>query len=124
MSEPNKNDLYSTSIWAIGLLTRTDLLDSTFPSNETIMEVMNPTEKPWDTNHHRSYFLPSEDSQIIIEVDPTPEKKFHWYKDTLNMHYVYAKGNMSNISQTIPVNILGKIGIIENVFIGADCTNK
>lgn len=111
--EPEESDLYSTSIWAINLLTETDILDSTFPSDEAIMKVMNLIEKPWETNHHRSYFLPSQDSQTVIKVDPTIERNFHRYKDTMNMHNVYAEGNMSNISQTIPVNISKKPRIIK-----------
>ena len=85
---------------------------------------MNLMEKPWETNHHQSYFLPNKDSHTIIAVDPTMERNFHWYKDTLNMHDDFVEGNMSNISQTMPINISGKPGIIENVFIGEDCTNE
>ena len=59
ISKPEEIDLYSTSIWAINLLTETNLLDSMFPSNEAIMEVMNLIEKPWETNHHKTYFLHS-----------------------------------------------------------------
>jgi hypothetical protein len=44
--EPEESDMHSTSIWAIGLSTRTNSLDSIFPSDEAIMEVMNMTEKP------------------------------------------------------------------------------
>ena len=44
--EPKESDMYSTSIWAINLLTGDDILDSTFPSDDAIMEVMNLTEKP------------------------------------------------------------------------------
>jgi hypothetical protein len=88
------------------------------------MEVMNLMEKPWSTDHHQSYFLPSEDSCMIIEVDPTTETNFHSYKDTLNMHDAFSEDNMSNISQSMPVNISRKPGIVENVFIGQDCTNE
>ena len=35
---------------------------------------------------------------------------------------VYAKGNMAVISPTIPVNISRDPNIIENVFIGAECS--
>lgn len=36
------------------------------------------------------------------------------------MKNTYAKGNMVNISQSIPINISNKPNIIENVFIGVD----
>jgi hypothetical protein len=35
---------------------------------------------------------------------------------------VFAEGNMSNISKTIPINISKTPGKIENVLIGADCS--
>lgn len=40
------------------------------------------------------------------------------------MHNAFAEGNMSNISQSMAVHISGKPRIIENVFIGVDCTNE
>lgn len=38
------------------------------------------------------------------------------------MHDACVEGNMANISQTIPINILSKPDIIENVFIRVDCS--
>jgi hypothetical protein len=35
---------------------------------------------------------------------------------------VYAEGNMETIAKTIPINISRTPGIIENVFVGADCS--
>jgi hypothetical protein len=35
---------------------------------------------------------------------------------------VYAEGNMENISKTMPISILVKPSIIENIMIGADCS--
>ena len=57
-----------------------------------------------------------------MEVDLAMDKIFHWYKSSLAMHDVYAKGNMANISETIPINISNKLDVIENVFTGAYCT--
>jgi hypothetical protein len=37
-------------------------------------------------------------------------------------HGVYVEGNMENISETIPINISNDPNIIENVFIGAECS--
>ena len=55
-------------------------------------------------------------------MDLSIDKNFHWYKIPLAMHDSYAEGNMENISQTIPINISNKPDIIENVFIGVDCS--
>jgi hypothetical protein len=37
-------------------------------------------------------------------------------------HDVFSEGNLSNISPTIPIDIFVKPGIIENVHIGASCS--
>jgi hypothetical protein len=42
--------------------------------------------------------------------------------NSLATHEVYAKGNMENINETIPINISRTPGVVENVFIGADCS--
>ena len=44
--ETEESNHYSSSIWDIGLLTESDPLDSTFPTDESIMEAMNMMEKP------------------------------------------------------------------------------
>jgi hypothetical protein len=40
----------------------------------------------------------------------------------LARHGVYAEGNMENISETIPINISKNPDIVENIFIGAECS--
>jgi hypothetical protein len=40
----------------------------------------------------------------------------------LAMHKIYVEGNMVSIDEMIPIDISKTPGIIENVFIGADCS--
>jgi hypothetical protein len=40
----------------------------------------------------------------------------------LATHKIYAERNMATISETIPINISRNPGVVENVFIGADCS--
>jgi hypothetical protein len=42
----------------------------------------------------------------------------------LATHEVYAKGNMETIIETIPINISRTLGVVENVFVGADYSLK
>ena len=42
----------------------------------------------------------------------------------LATHEVYAKGNMETIAETIPINISRTPGVVENVFVGADCSPR
>jgi hypothetical protein len=37
---------------------------------------------------------------------------------------IYAEGNMATITETIPINIFRNPGVMENVFVGADCSPK
>jgi hypothetical protein len=37
---------------------------------------------------------------------------------------IYAEGNMVTIAATIPINISRNPGIMENVFVGVDCSPK
>jgi hypothetical protein len=40
----------------------------------------------------------------------------------LATHVVYDKGNMETIAETIPINISKTPAIMENVFVGVDCS--
>ena len=40
------------------------------------------------------------------------------------MHNAYAEGNMSNIFKNIPVNTSKEPGIIENIFVRANCIDE
>jgi hypothetical protein len=40
----------------------------------------------------------------------------------LATHKVYAEGNMATIFETLPINISQNPGVMENVFVRADCS--
>jgi hypothetical protein len=40
----------------------------------------------------------------------------------LAMHTVYTKGNMETIAEMIPIDISRTPGIMDNIFVGADCS--
>jgi hypothetical protein len=42
----------------------------------------------------------------------------------LAMHKIYVEGNMENIVEMIPIDISKTRGVVNNVFIGADCSPK
>jgi hypothetical protein len=91
-----------------------------FPTDDMIMSVLD--DNPWDDGHHHSIlFLEQQTLQnyqristpstvVVITTVPGPTRD------------VFAKGNLSNISPTIPIDISVKLGIIENVHIGASCS--
>jgi hypothetical protein len=91
-----------------------------FPTDEMIMSIMDDT--PWDDGHHRSILFLEQHtlenyqristSSTIVVISTIPG----------STHDVFAEGNLSNISPTIPIDISVKPGIVENVHIGASCS--
>jgi hypothetical protein len=109
-------------IWAQGSLVDIDSLDLVFPSDEAIIEAMSSLDKPWDDLHHKSYFLPELRRKEAGEFTLTMNGDRSCPINPLAMHEVYAEGNLETITETIPINISRTPGIVENVFVGADCS--
>ena len=109
-------------IWAQGSLAPTDSLDLVLLSNEAIIEAMTSPDKPWEDLYHRSYFLLELSRIESGEFTMTMMGDQSCPINPLATHEVYAEGNMGTIAKTIPINISITPGIVENVFIGADCS--
>ena len=60
------SDPYHLPYWLEPSLPILDYLSDTFPSNESIMEIMNTNESIWEDHHHRSMFLPNTSSLAMI----------------------------------------------------------
>ena len=83
---------------------------------------MNGPDRPWDDMHHCSYILPE---LVRIEQDDfrsTLSEIFGHDVVPLDMHNIYAEGNMESISPTITIDISRIPGKVENVYIGVDCS--
>ena len=85
---------------------------------------MTESEQPWEDMHHRSYFLPRIESLENVECNLTSERENDWYRSPFAIQYVYAEGNMANISKTIPINISRTPDVTENILIGVDYSPK
>jgi hypothetical protein len=85
-----------------------------------IMSIMEDT--PWDDGHHRSILFLEQHtlenyqrisaSSTVVVISTIPG----------STHDVFSEGNLSNISPMIPIDIFVKLGIVENVHIGASCS--
>jgi hypothetical protein len=91
-----------------------------FPSDEEIIEALTGLDRPWDDLHHRSYFLPELRRIEVGEFVLTMTGDRSCPINPLATHAVYAEGNMETIIETIPIDISRTLGIMENVFVGAD----
>jgi hypothetical protein len=93
-----------------------------FHTDEMIMKIMSMEDTPWDDGHHRS----------ILFLEPETTESYHWISNPSTIvsislvpkliHNVLYEGNLGNISPTIPLDILIKPGVMENVHIDASCS--
>jgi hypothetical protein len=115
-------DPFLEPIWAQGSLADIDSLDLVFPSDEVIIEVMTGPDRPWDDLHHRSYFLLELRRIEADELMLTMIGDRSFPINSLAMHAVYAEGNMETIAKMIPINIYRTPDVMENVFVGENCS--
>jgi hypothetical protein len=91
-----------------------------FPTDKMIMYVMEDT--PWDDGHHRSILFLEKHTLENYQWISTPSTVVVISTVPATTHDVFAEGNLSNISPTIPIDISIKPGIVNNVHIGASCS--
>jgi hypothetical protein len=91
-----------------------------FPIDEMIMSVMEDT--PWDDGHHRSILFLEQHTLENYQQISTPSTVVIISTVLESTQAMFAEGNLSNISTTIPIDISIKPGIVENVHIGASCS--
>ena len=110
--------MYHLSYWLETPSPYLDYLFHTLPFDESIMEFISLDEMPWKDQHHRSSILPN----------------FHMVKDQFATTFssdivtnpqplvltidVDFKGNLSNITKTISIDISVNPRVIENINIG------
>jgi hypothetical protein len=89
-----------------------------------IIEAITSLNKPWDDLHHRSYFLRELRRIEAGEFTLTMNGDRSCPINPLATHEVYTEGNMETIAKMIPIDISKIPGVVENVFIGEDCSPK
>lgn len=83
---------------------------------------MTGAERPWDDLHHQSYFLLDLHEVESKLSNPSSSGSVHKILNSLAPSHIFSKSNMSNILETILVNISKNPNIIENIFIGVSCS--
>jgi hypothetical protein len=91
-----------------------------FPTDEMIMFIM--ADMPWDDGHHRSILFLEQHTLENYQQISTPSTVVVITTIPGSTRDVFAEGNLSNISPTIPIDISIKPGIVENVHIEASCS--
>jgi len=96
--------------------TSFDSFSGIFPTDESIIEIIIPDDASWDDHHNHSslpYFIEDNLSDVYL---PNIVKSI---TNFVSIHEVDSEKNLSSIEETIPLDISVKIGIIENLCIGA-----
>jgi len=112
---------YARSPW-LGNEASLDPLQETFPSDEAIIETMSLEELPWPNHHHRSSFLPAHQDMLTCLERFAPYLPSQPLQTPIQVYQVSSEGNMGNITQTQPIDISAKPGIVEHIHIGVTCT--
>ena len=99
-----------------------DPFQQVFYTDESIREFLSMDELPWDDLHHRSSFLPEldrfeNDFSSIFTIDYVKEPQ-----DPIMITNSDSEINLGNISTIVPIDILVKPRVVENIHIGASCT--
>ena len=89
--------------------TPSDPFSSTFLIDENILETMMLEGEPWKYYHHRSH-LPDYEENNISELYHPSIKNF--FLNYLPINAIDSEQNLSNIEETISIDILTKIGIV------------
>ena len=120
--DEEERNIYPMPVLSMSSSNGSDPLDTKLFTDETIMEVMCPIEKPWEISHHRSSFIPITDQLKRLDLELTISEEFDWFKSPFLTQPIFVQGNLSNISTTIPINISSNPKVTENIKIGVDCS--
>ena len=104
--------------WLEPSLPTLDYLSQNFPSNESIIEIMNTSTSVWEDHHHRSSFLPNtsladNDFASLLGTDIVDDPQ-----TPVLLQDSESEGNLCNITKTVPIDISVKSRTIEHVHIG------
>ena len=115
------SDPYHLPYWIEPSLPTLDYLLQTFPSNDSIMEIMSTDEPLWEYHHHRSSFLPNASSIDFDLVSLISTDIVSNPQTPILLQGNDSEGNLCNITQTTPIDISVKTRTVEHIHVCQDC---
>ena len=88
-------------------------------TDEGIVQSMNIEGAPWEDYHHHSHLL---DYNEYYSDDHNHPLVFDFVSNTINT--VDSERNLSNIEETIAINISTKSNVVENIHVGKSCSSS
>ena len=116
------SDPYHLPYWLEPSLPTLNYLSQTFPSDESIIEIMNTSTSVWEDHHHRSSFLPNTNSADNDFVSLLGTDIVDNLQTPVLLQDSESEGNLCNITKMVPIDISVKSGTIEHVHIGKNCS--
>ena len=116
------SDPYHLLYWLEPSLPIPDYLSETFPSNDSIIEIMNMDEPIWEDHHHRSMFLPNTSSGSHDFTSLFPTDIVNVLQSPILLQDTNSEGNLCNITQMNPIDISAKPDVIEHIHVGQNCS--
>ena len=95
--------------------TPSDPFSSKILTDENILEAMMPEGEPWEDYHHRSH-LPDYEENNLSELYHPSIKNF--FSNSFPINAIDYERNLSNIKETISINISTKPGVVEKIHVG------
>ena len=83
---------------------------------------MSTNESVWEDHHHRSSFLPNTSLTDNDFVSLLGTDIFDILQTPVLFQNSDSKGNLCNITKIAPIDISVKLGTIEHVHIGQNCS--
>ena len=115
-------DPYHLPYWLEPSLRVLDYLSETFPSDESIMEIMSTDESIWEDHRHRSMFLPNTSLVNHDYASLFPTDIVSIPKSPILLQDTDSEGNLCNITQMNPIDISAKLDTIKHVHVGQNCS--
>ena len=75
--------------------------------------------EPWEYYHHRSHLLDYEENHLSELYHPSIKNLFSNY---LPINAIDSGRNLSNIEETISIDISTKPGVVENIHVSVSCS--
>ena len=114
-SDDHTNDLHLVALDPCHLpyslepsLPTLDYLSETFPSDDSIIEIMHTDELIWEDHYHRSMFLPNTNSINHDFASLFPTDIVNLPQSPILLQHIDSEGNLCNITQTNLIDISAK----------------
>ena len=108
----------SLSVWvdrSLDFGTPSNPFSLTLLIDDNILETMMLEGEQWEYYHHRSH-LPYYEENNLSELYHPSIKNF--FSNSLPINAIDSERNLSNIEETISIDISTKPGVVENIHVG------